>query len=524
VATALAALVVAGCEQSPEVARAANPRPLSPPAAPITEILPPDTTGLLGAGSEDAAYRGEASSAPGGDDATDAAARTSTGDGATGAGEASDAGAREVERVPGPDPRREFADARFPRPEHVRGLYVNAWGSGSNRRMSALLDIARETEVNTLVIDIKDATGYISHRTGVELANQIGATGEIRIADLPGLLDRLEAEGIYPIARIVIVKDPILAAYRPEYAIQDTAGGVWVDSKGITWLNPYSMDVWRYHVDLAREVAKMGFPEIQWDYVRFPDAPQSDLDRAVYLGSEGRSRSDAIRGFLEYARSNLADLPVRSTADVFGVTTSYNRDVGTGQVWEDVIDVVDAALPMVYPSHYWPGSFGYREPNGRPYEVVRRALEDAVRRSAAVEGAGLTRPWLQDFSLGQPIYAAAEVRAQIQATYDAGIEEWILWNPGGRYTVSALEPADGFDRDPLMRVAGVLAPVSRRYAVIDSIAALPVPTVPARIGNEEREPAPVDEPADSVRLDTVGSTSDAAADTLAVAAADTTRR
>jgi hypothetical protein len=496
VAAALAALVVAACEESPEVARAANPRPLSPPSAPITEVLPPDTTGMLAGRSEDAAHRGDASS---------------------------DAGAREVERVPGPDPRREFADARFPRPEHVRGLYINAWGSGSNRRMSALLDIARETEVNTFVIDIKDATGYISHRTEVELANQIGATGEIRIADLPGLLDRLEAEGIYPIARIVIVKDPILAAYRPEYAIQDTAGGVWVDSKGITWLNPYSIDVWRYHVDLAREVAKMGFPEIQWDYVRFPDAPQSDLDRAVYVGSEGRSRSDAIRGFLEYARSNLADLPVRSTADVFGVTTSYNRDVGTGQVWEDLVDVVDAALPMVYPSHYWPGSFGYREPNGRPYEVVRRALEDAMRRSAAVEGAGLTRPWLQDFSLGQPIYAGAEVRAQIQATYDAGIEEWILWNPGSRYTVSALEPADGFDRDPLMRVAGVLAPVSRRYAVIDSIAALSVPTAPARIGNQEREPAPVEEATDSVRLDTVSSTPDAAADTLAVAAADTIR-
>ena len=370
-------------------------------------------------------------------------------------------------------PREDFPNARFPRPESVRGLYVNAWAAGSQRRMTAMLDIARRTEINSFVIDVKDATGFISHRTEVELAHAIGATDEVRIDDLPALLDRLEAEGIYPIARIVIVKDPILTTYRPEFAVLDTAGGIWVDGKGVAWLNPYSDDVWIYHVDIAREVAKMGFPEIQWDYIRFPDAPASDLGRAVFVGAEGRTRADAIRGFLEYARSNLADLPVRTTADVFGVTTSFRRDIGTGQVWEHLIDVVDVALPMVYPSHYWEGSFGHEEPNARPYEVVYSALSDAVRRSAAIEGAGLTRPWLQDFSLGPPIYAAAEVRAQIQATYDAGIDEWILWNPGNRYTESALEPVEGFEREPLVRVAGVLTPVSRRYIVLDSVAALP---------------------------------------------------
>jgi hypothetical protein len=387
------------------------------------------------------------------------------------------------------DSHEDFPDARFERPEHVRGLYVNAWAAGSRGRMGELLDVARRTEINTLVIDIKDATGFISHRTEVELAHQIGATDEPRIADLPGLLDRLEDEGIYPIARIVVVKDPILTMYRPEYAIQDTAGGVWVDSKGISWLNPYSFEVWRYHVDIAREVAKLGFPEIQWDYVRFPDASESDLARAVYLEHEGRERADAIRGFLSYARSNLADLPVRSTADVFGVTTSFRRDIGTGQVWEQVIDVVDVALPMVYPSHYWEGSFGHENPNARPYEVVTEALSDALRRSARVEGAGRTRPWLQDFSLGSPIYAGAEVRAQIQATYDVGLEEWILWNSGSSYTEAALEPVGGFEREPLVRVAGLLAPVSRRHLVIDSVAALPPAIDSTKVGGEEPTPA-----------------------------------
>lgn len=364
----------------------------------------------------------------------------------------------------------DFPDARFPRPEHVRGIYINAWAAGTSRRMDELIQIARDTEVNSFVIDIKDATGYLSHNTSVPMAIAIGSDGERRIRDLPGLLDRLEEEGIYPIARIVVVKDPILIESHPEFAIQDTAGGVWIDSKEIIWVNPFAEEVWEYNVSIAREVAEMGFPEIQWDYIRFPDAPEADMARAVFNGAGDRSRTDAIRGFFQHAQSGLDDLPVRSTADVFGVTTSYRRDIGLGQLWETFIDVVDVALPMVYPSHYFPHSFGYESPNAYPYEIVKAALLDAKQRSATVEGAGITRAWLQDFSLGLPIYGGPEVRAQIQAVYDAGMHEWILWNPSTRYSISALEPVTGFERDPLMRVAGVLAPVSRRYEVIDSVA------------------------------------------------------
>ena len=170
------------------------------------------------------------------------------------------------------------------------------------------------------------------------------------------------------------------------------------------------------------------------------------------------------------ARESLVGYDVQLTADVFGVTTSARRDVGIGQVWETFIDRVDVALPMVYPSHYWEGSFGFREPNAYPYEVVRRALADALDRSATIDGAGRTRPWLQDFTLGEPFYGSAEVRAQIQATYDAGIDEWILWNPGSRYTELALQPVDGFDREPYIRVANRLVPVSERWQVLDSAA------------------------------------------------------
>ena len=381
----------------------------------------------------------------------------------------------------------------FPRPEHIRGIYLNAWASGSTRRVAALLELAARTEVNAFVIDIKDATGYVSHRTDVPLAHEIGATEEIRIRDLPGLLSRLAEAGVYPIARIVIVKDPLLAAGRPDMAVQDTAGGVWVDGKGIIWMNPHDRRVWEYHVALAREVAQMGFPEIQWDYVRFPDAPRSELDRAVYPGAGDTPKADAIRAFLEYARDELAPLGVKITADVFGVTTSASRDVGIGQVWESFIDVVDAALPMVYPSHYWQGSFGIDTPNAYPYEIVSHALADAVRRSAKVEGAGSTRPWLQDFSLGDPPYEAPEVRAQIQAAYDVGVHEWILWNPSSRYTEDALEPVGGFAEEPMMRLGNQVVPVAGRWEFLDSIAG--------------EEAAPDTIPVDTLQADTLSADS-----------------
>ena len=356
----------------------------------------------------------------------------------------------------------------FVRPDAVKGIYLNAWAAGSAARSQALIDLATRTEVNTFVIDLKDASGYVSYATEVMMAREVGADQEIRIRDLMGLLERVQEAGIYPIARIVMVKDPLLIRARREWAVQDTAGGVWVDSNGLIWANLHDQRVWDYHVDLAKEAAALGFPEIQWDYVRFADAPKEDLDRAVYPGADGQSRRDVVEAFLEYARAELEDSGVAMTLDVFGATTSARNDVGIGQYWESFIGSVDVALPMVYPSHYWEGSFRIQDPNGHPYEIVRAALLSAVQRSEAVEGAGVTRPWLQDFTLGPPRYEAPEVRAQIQATYDAGIDEWVLWNAGSRYTEAALEPVDGYPRgvEPEMRVGGRIVRVSERYAAM----------------------------------------------------------
>lgn len=355
----------------------------------------------------------------------------------------------------------------FRRPDHVRALYLNAWAAGSRKRLEELIEVAKRTEVNAFVIDVKDASGYVSHDTQVPLAREIGATGQKRIRDLPGLLHKLADAGIYPIARIVIVRDPVLSAGRPALAVQSESGRPWHDEKGIVWMNIAQEGVWRYNVDLAEEVARMGFPEIQWDYVRFPDAPRTVMASARFSGLGEGGKPAAVRDFLAYAdgRLDALDLDVAMTADVFGITTT-TEDVGIGQIWERFIDRVDVALPMVYPSHYYPGSFGFKRPNAYPYEVVKNALDRALERSRTVPGAGRVRPWLQDFSLGAPAYGAPEVRAQIQAVYDAGLEEWVLWNAGSRYTESALQPDGGWKEEPVMRLADRIVPVSRRFDVL----------------------------------------------------------
>ncbi|HEX7117313.1 MAG TPA: putative glycoside hydrolase [Longimicrobiales bacterium] len=330
-----------------------------------------------------------------------------------------------------------------PKPEAVRGLYVNAWAAGSSRKMANLIALADSTEVNAFVIDVKDATGYVSYETGVALARQIGADRNIRVRDIRGLLAELRAHGIYPIARIVAFKDPLLARRKPEWAIQADSGGIWVDHHGELWVDSFNREIWDYVIALAREAVLLGFSEVQWDYVRFPDVPQRYMKTAVFPARAGRTKEDAIREFLHYSREQLSDLGVLVTADVFGLTVSAGSDMGIGQRWEKMAGATDVLLPMVYPSHFANGSYGIPVPNADPYQTVKTAMEYAIERSRGVQNAAAIRPWLQDFTLGWPEYGAAEVRAQITATYDAGIDEWILWNPGSNYTAAALAPEGG---------------------------------------------------------------------------------
>ena len=322
-------------------------------------------------------------------------------------------------------------------PAVVRAVYGNAWVFGSSRFYD-LVRLADTTEVNALVLDVKDDTGYLTYRSTVPTAIAIGANLRTRANDARERLALLNAKGIHPIARIVVAKDPLLAKNKPEWAIHDSRGGLWHDRQGNAWVDAFQDSVWTYAADLAAEAVLMGFAEIQFDYVRFPDEPQALLERAVYHGRQGtESQRQGIRRHLALLRSRIKPLGVPFTIDVFGLTTSATTDMGIGQLWEDLVHEADVVLPMVYPSHYQRGAYGFARPNYEPYAIVRRALEYGIRRSATIPGAAKIRPFLQSFTLGRPRYAADEVRAQIQAAEDLGIQDWVLWNARGVYPAGA---------------------------------------------------------------------------------------
>ena len=329
-----------------------------------------------------------------------------------------------------------------PRPAVVRGLYVNRWAA-VGQKVWDLIEVAKRTEVNALVLDVKDDRGYLLYRSSVPLARAIGADRftPMKASRLRAMLDTMRVHGILPIARIVVAKDPILANAKREWAVKRRADGKpWLDSHGNPWLDPHQRGVWSYAADLAEEAVRLGFSEVQFDYVRFPDERRM-LSEARFPLANGRRRDAVIRDQLGYLRARLAPLGAPMAIDVFGATTTIDNDMGIGQTWERFADQADVVLPMTYPSHYPRGSYGIAHPNAEPYAVLDRALRGARVRNKGVKNAGEVVPWYQDFTMGKPKYGVPQLRAQMQAGYDNGMFSWMLWNAASRYTVKALRPA-----------------------------------------------------------------------------------
>jgi hypothetical protein len=228
--------------------------------------------------------------------------------------------------------------------------------------------------------------------------------------------------------------------------VSDRNGGLWRDRLNFAWVDAYNDSIWIYAAQLAAEAVAMGFAEIQFDYVRFPDEPKARMATAIFAARRGNETArDGVRRGIAILKDRVRPLGVPYTLDVFGMTTNVKVDLGIGQIWEDLVTTADVVLPMVYPSHYYHPIYGVSRPNSDPYRIVRGALEDGVRRSREVGGRSAEiRPYLQAFTLGQPRYTPEHVRAQIRAASDAGIDGWVLWNPRSVYDArifSRAEPA-----------------------------------------------------------------------------------
>lgn len=329
-------------------------------------------------------------------------------------------------------------------PSVIKAIYATSWSASSQSRMDYLINLINTTELNAIVIDIKDYSGFIAYDTNVPEVGEYGAE-EIRIAKPNALIKRLHDNGIYVIARQTIFQDPVLAKARPDLAIKNSVTGeVWKDRKGLSWMDPASKEVWDYNIAIAKDAADRGFDEINFDYIRFPSDGDLSVISYPFYNASTTLKTTAMANFFRYLDENLNG--VKTSADLFGLSTVNYDGLGIGQIIEDAYKSFDYVAPMVYPSHYANGFQGYQNPALYPYEVVNYSMETAVARLNNLKnatGAGPVvyaelRPWLQDFDLGAD-YTAEMVRAQIKATYDADPSMgWMLWDPRNEYTKGAL--------------------------------------------------------------------------------------
>lgn len=394
---------------------------------------------------------------------------------------------KEVAKEPATPPAADAPRKRYlTTPEPLKAIYMSQCVVGTPGFRQDLVDLIDETELNAVVIDVKDYTGKLSFTTDDPLlvgsvSDACGAT------DMESFLDTLREKNIYTIARITVFQDPYYTVLHPETAVKKASdpSALWSDNKGLHFIDVGAKPYWEYLIALSKETRAVGFDEINYDYIRFPsDGPMSDI---YFPYSNGKEKPVALEEFFKFLHGEMKNpdnfpkgepLPVIS-ADLFGMTTTNTDDLNIGQQLERALPYFDYIAPMVYPSHY-PKTFnGWSDPNLYPYELIKYVMEGAVRRTIATESKVPTigaekimktevvtpassttpavtrevwsgmykkeaysklkmRPWLQDFDYGGN-YDIAEVKGQIQATYDVGLTSWMLWAPSNRYTRGALE-------------------------------------------------------------------------------------
>ncbi len=335
-------------------------------------------------------------------------------------------------------------------PFEARALYAPSAIFEAPGRLDAMLDLIEGTEVNALVIDVKETDGRLFYSTDLETAREVGAVRETPIFDLEELLPQLKERGIYTIARMVVMKDNTSAVARPELAVRNSATGEpWRDNIGGAWLDPSAPGVAEYVASIAGDLAAKGFDEVQLDYIRFfSDGPYDVAD--TNLPNTQSFRLPAIQRVLRVVSDELDATRTFLSADVFPIPFIVPDDQGIGQRPEVFMPYVDYLSPMAYPSHYGPGVFGFDVPNNYPYEVVDRTLE--IMNGQKDGSRVVLRPWIQDFGYGSfPPYTADQVRAQMTAAADRGAAGWMIWNAQATFTESALgPPRDGEDSAPVI--------------------------------------------------------------------------
>lgn len=368
----------------------------------------------------------------------------------------------------------------IPTPTPVKGLYMTSCVVGSVPLRNNLVTIASTTEINALVIDIKDFTGTLSFIPEDPTLKEY-VSSRCRASDMPDFISLLHSKNIYVIGRITVFQDPLYTKMRPDLAVKRASdGGIWKDRKGISYVDPGAKDVWDHILAISKAAYDIGFDELNYDYIRFPsDGNMSDIS---FPFSKKQSKPVVLESFFSYLDEHLKEDGIPHSADLFGMTMTNYDDLNIGQVLERTLPYFDFVDPMVYPSHYPSGFNGWKNPNLYPYDLVYFNMKRGATRAEATTSPIHTadsirlgsstpalysktawdrtkiRPWLQDFNYGG-YYGPKEVREQIQATYDTGLNSWLIWNPSNNYTLAALR-RDSANETHIENIASTTGQVS----------------------------------------------------------------
>ena len=316
----------------------------------------------------------------------------------------------------------------------VKGVYLTAYSANNPKKVDEIIDLIGKTELNAVVIDIKDYSGHILYDSNLDIVNTLGTENK-QMHNLQAMIKKLHDHHIYVIARQTVFQDPLLAEKKSEWAIRSKQGGLWHDKKGLSWVDPTREEVWRYNVAIAKEAIRLGFDEINFDYVRFPS--DGDMSDVVYTNGNKR-RYEIMHEFYAFLHTELGQEPAWISIDMFGFAMEKEgtNDMNIGQRLVDAVTEVDYICPMMYPSHYPPGHLGFDNPAEHPGEVIEHGMQKGVPRFKY--GRAAVRPWIQAFNLGA-VYDADKIRAEIDAVEKYSDAGWLLWNASNRYSDAGLK-------------------------------------------------------------------------------------
>ena len=314
----------------------------------------------------------------------------------------------------------------------VKALYLNFWGARiKSKTFKRILEICDETEINSVVIDIKSVYGHTVYKTSFEKANSYGAWYQRTIKDIDEFMSILKEKNIYTIARIATFKDELQALNNPEYAIRDSNGTIWKNHDNIAWVDPYSKKSHIYAVEIAKDAARIGFDEINFDFIRFP--ARRGL---IYLKEDTqKNRVQAISDFLEFSQNELRQFGVFISVNTYGNICWSKDDTGIGQTVIDLSKHADYLSPMLYPSGFATGFFGLGNPAEHPHAVIYRS----INKIKDIVDPSRIRPWLQhfkDYTTSEVFYGKKEIKEQIRATDEHNVSGWMMWSPSSRYTLN----------------------------------------------------------------------------------------